>query len=78
MARGFRDEDNERGGNDGVAFENVECLRSTAMAIQCVVNGKEVWIPQSVVHDDSEVFEVGHAGRLVVKEWFARKDLGHE
>jgi hypothetical protein len=35
--------------------------------------GDEVWVPQSVIHDDSEVYRAGDAGELVVLAWFARK-----
>ena len=36
-----------------------------------------LWIPQSAVHDDSEVWKMGDVGELVVHNWFAvAKRLG--
>lgn len=34
---------------------------------------EDVWIPKSVIHDDSEVWRVGQHGKLVVYTWFAEK-----
>lgn len=56
-------------------IENVECVRETAKAI-CVESEdfeESVWIPKSVVHDDSEVYKDGDIGSLVVELWFAEK-----
>lgn len=39
--------------------------------------GDSVWIPKSQLHDDSEVYEEGHEGEVVVNAWWAEKnDLG--
>lgn len=48
----------------------------TAHAIHVVMkeDNEEHWIPQSVVHDDSEVWSNGDEGELVVKEWWAEKN----
>jgi hypothetical protein len=73
MPRGFRDEDDEP-----ATFDGVKCVRATPRAILCLIDGAEVWIPQSVVDDTSEVFEAGNKGRLVVQAWFARKELNLE
>lgn len=35
--------------------------------------GRTVWVPKSAVHDDSEVYEEDHFGKLVVKPWFANQ-----
>ena len=59
-----------------VRVEGAKCLRATAKAILVTapeLKG-EVWIPQSAVHDDSEVWKPGQEGRLVVLEWFAEKE----
>jgi hypothetical protein len=32
------------------------------------------WLPQSVVHADSEVYAEGHVGNVVVEEWWADKE----
>lgn len=37
--------------------------------------GSEVWVPKSVIHDGSEVYEGGDGeGDLVVKSWWAEKE----
>lgn len=46
--------------------------RATEKAVLAVIGTKEVWIPQSAVHDDSEIWKQGDAGKLVVCHWFAR------
>jgi len=35
------------------------------------------WIPKSVIHDDSEIYDDGEGseGQLVVLTWFAEKEL---
>jgi hypothetical protein len=33
----------------------------------------EVWVPKSVIHEDSSVFAEGDEGTLLVKRWFAEK-----
>ncbi len=47
--------------------------RATPKAVLVVIARKEVWIPQACIHDDSEIWKHGDAGKLVVKAWFARK-----
>jgi len=34
---------------------------------------ENVFVPYSQIHDDSEVYRVGHDGALVVNEWFAEQ-----
>jgi hypothetical protein len=51
-------------------------LHITDKALLCKVDGiGEQWIPKSVVHDASEVYDgmEGDVGVLVVKAWWARK-----
>lgn len=57
-----------------VTLPDVEALKETDAALLCLVEGKEVWIPKSVIDDDSEVWEEGQSGDLVVHEWFATKE----
>lgn len=63
---------------DGVALENVTALRATEKALLCRIpdgNAKrELWVPLSMITDDSEVFKEGHEGQLVVKGWFAERE----
>lgn len=57
-----------------VAFEDAVALHATERALKVrLADGREIWIPQSQVHDDSDVYDVGHAGRLVVTAWYAQK-----
>jgi hypothetical protein len=33
---------------------------------------EEEWVPRSVIDDDSEVYDEGHEGKIVIKSSFAR------
>jgi len=58
-------------------IENAKCIKQTSQAILVtapVFGKKEVWVPQSQVHEDSEVYEEGGEGTLVVSNWFAEKE----
>lgn len=35
--------------------------------------GDEIWVPKSVVDEDSEVYQKGDEGTLTVQEWFVKK-----
>lgn len=76
MPRGFRDEDRQYRDDeaDAVSFEHTQCIRQTPQAILVLIGKREKWFPQSVVHDDSEVWKLGDEGKLVIKGWFARKE----
>lgn len=58
---------------DTCRFEDVFCLRATDKAIQVVIDDQTHWIPQSQVHDDSEVYRVGQRGTLVITQWIAQQ-----
>jgi hypothetical protein len=50
-------------------------IRETAKALLvCLDDGREVWIPKSQIHDDSEIWKPGDAGTLVVNGWWAEKE----
>ena len=53
---------------------SVVCRSETAKALLCVVDGKSVWIPKSVISEDSEVYQAGDEGALIIKQWFAEKE----
>jgi hypothetical protein len=57
-----------------VEFEDVRVKAETELAILCEIDGKEVWIPRSQVHDDSEVSSQGDEGTLILARWFAEKE----
>lgn len=57
----------------------VECIKETAKAILVRFkdnDGQEMWIPKSVIHDDSEVYDVDEhdTGDLILQTWFAEKE----
>lgn len=76
MARGFKSEDRQYEDDDEVAtFCGAQGAQETERALQVVLSsGRTLWVPKSVIHDDSEVFETGHSGKLVLKMWFALKE----
>lgn len=53
------------------------CLRKSSSGKAILVDIPEVgevWVPLSLVHDDSEVYDEGHEGTLIVQEWFAEQE----
>ena len=55
-----------------VLVPGTEVLRETDKALLIrFSNDQELWIPQSQLHEDSEVFEMGHAGDLIISRWIA-------
>lgn len=69
-------------GNEPFRLGNAHVIRETDKAIRVglepgsAIGPVDIWIPRSVLHDDSEVYggNDGAAGQLVVKQWFARKE----
>lgn len=57
---------------DGAKAER-EASSGKALLIR-LASGATHWIPKSVIHDDSEVYQEGHEGRLVLAGWFADKE----
>lgn len=65
-----------------VDLPNVEAVRETTRALLCYIPGekgkprREVWVPKSAIHDDSEVYDArqNNHGKLVLHEWFAEKE----
>jgi hypothetical protein len=70
VTRGFRDEDEPR---ESVRLANVKALRGSDKALLCLIDGEQIWIPQSQITDDSEVFEAGGTGDLVITKWLAEQ-----
>lgn len=58
-----------------IHVEDVVCIKATDRALLCVINGEEMWIPQSQVAAESEVFNDtdNSEGTLVISEWIATK-----
>lgn len=58
---------------EDVEVEDVEIIAETEKAILCVIDGKQHWIPQSQVRDDSEIWKKGDKGTLVISSWIAEQ-----
>ena len=66
----WRTEDNE-----SVDMGKALIISETNSAILAKLESKEeIWIPKSVVHDDSEVSSLDDEGVLIVKHWWAEKN----
>jgi len=60
-------------GDEDVVRVDARIIRATEKAVLAVIDDEEVWIPQSVIHDDSDVWQEGDDGELVIQGWWARK-----
>lgn len=64
--------------DDAVYFEGARCIAETDQAIKVRIfqrgGSREVWIPKSQVHADSEIAGKLDEGRLAVTGWFAAKE----
>lgn len=58
-----------------VRIDNCTCTRETdaAIFVQCDDWDEPMWMPKSVVDEDSDVYKRGTDGVLVIKAWFAKK-----
>jgi hypothetical protein len=70
MGKYIEDPEDER-------FEcDATCSKMTSQAVFVVMeDGSERWVPKSVIHDDSEVYDDSDnsRGKLVLKGWWAEK-----
>jgi hypothetical protein len=57
--------------SEPVRIEGAVCKAQTTRAILVEIDEHEIWIPQSQVHEDSEVYHKGDQGTLVISEWIA-------
>lgn len=57
-------------------IEDTKCIKEakSGKAILVDIHGDEHWIPNSVIHEDSEVYKSGTEGDLIVERWFAEKE----
>jgi len=62
------------GEKDFERFAKVTCLKETAAAILVDISGHSYWIPKSQISDDSEVYQIGTEGELIVSSWFCEKE----
>jgi hypothetical protein len=61
-----------------IKVKDCECVAQTPAALKIVsteypFGGKELWIPETAIHEDSEVYMDGHTGECVIEDWFAEK-----
>jgi hypothetical protein len=50
-------------------------LRESDKALLVVIDEFEVWVPKSLIHDDSECYSMKSGpGTLIVPTWWARKE----
>jgi hypothetical protein len=54
-----------------VRLPDVVAVKATERALLVRIEGKEHWIPQGQIDDESEVWREGDEGELVVSEWIA-------
>lgn len=55
--------------------ENVTVEHETDKAILCLFeDGTKMWIPKYVIDEDSEVYEMGTEGTLIVRDDFAERE----
>jgi len=65
--------------DEPVSLGNAEAIAETTDALKvrldavAVGDDHELWFPKSSIHDDSEVYDVGHEGDFVVKQWIAEE-----
>lgn len=57
-----------------VKIEDVVCEAETDKAILVSIEAEDFWIPKSHIEDDSEVYEKGNEGTLVISDWIAKKN----
>lgn len=56
-----------------VEISGVTCIGGSAKALLVLIDGRQHWIPDSQVHEDSEVWRRGDKGKLVVTMWIAEQ-----
>lgn len=56
-----------------VRIEDVYAKKKTDKALICVIDGDDYIIPDSQITDDSEVWQEGQRGDLVITDYIAEK-----
>jgi hypothetical protein len=51
-------------------FPGVKCIAEGPRSILVLIGDEKKWIPQALIHADSEVWKRGQEGTLVLPEWF--------
>lgn len=56
-----------------VEFSGTVCKKETDMALLCVIDGKEYWIPKSQIVEGSEVNSEEDEGVLLLTQWISEQ-----
>lgn len=59
---------------DKCEFRDVIAIRKTPKALICLIDTADFVVPDSQIDDDSEVYQEGDEGTLIVSAWWARKE----
>jgi len=61
---------------DFTPIKGVTAIAETEKALLCAYDddGDSFWVPKSQIHDDSEVYEKGNKGTILVSKWWAEKE----
>lgn len=60
--------------DEKATIKNAKCIAASDKAIRVKMeSGRQIWVPQSAIHDDSEVYKLDDFGKLIVKPWFAEQ-----
>ena len=70
--------------SDGVSLGYGKCIHHTtslsnkstgtgegALRIKLEEEDKLIWVPKSVIHDNTEVYDLNHEGDVMVDQWWA-------
>jgi hypothetical protein len=57
-----------------ISFPNSKAIKATRTDVLVEVDGKQRWVPQRWIHDDSEIWRAGDEGVLVVEEWWVEEN----
>jgi hypothetical protein len=63
-----------REGDEPFVMGQGKCIRATDKAVLVRIDDKEIWVPQSVVHADSDVYRANDEGKVVVQAWWAERN----
>jgi hypothetical protein len=54
-----------------IEYEETEVIKTTDDAMLLTLDGAETWVPKSLLHADSDVYEEGDIGTVWIPEWWA-------
>lgn len=61
--------------DEEIAYVHARCKVETEKAILCdLETGEELWVPKSLIREDSQVTSKGDEGELAIPWWFAERE----